>query len=105
MTTQEQIDTLKAVVAQCEVHLEDLTGRVGALALVIAKVEERLEKLEGGQGDELTGSFGGFEGLEDVTLRVKVQSPEEHASAKGLRWGKATETPVPLWTTGSENGT
>jgi hypothetical protein len=104
MTTQEQIDTLKGVIAQCAVDLEDLTARIGALATILAKLEERLDKLERTQGDELTGSFGGFEGLDDVTLRVKVQTPQEHAWIKRQRWGKATQTPVPLWTTGGRNG-
>ena len=51
--------------------------------------------------DELTGSIDGL----DAELRVQVQTPEEHAWVKTQRWYKATQTPVPLWTTGGKNGT
>ena len=150
MTTDEQINTLRSVIAQCEAHLEELTERIGALAVVVAKAKERLEKLEGysdpessvsnmpdyvhhddllttgdisqhmngiikairqlsqrleklerAQTEELVGSVDGV----DAELRVKVQAPEEHAWIKMQRWGKATQTPVPLWTTGGRNGT
>ena len=42
--------------------------------------------------------------LGDVTLRVQIQTPEEHAWVKTQRWYRATQTPVPLWTTGGRNG-
>jgi len=51
--------------------------------------------------DTLTGSI---DGLDDVTLRVQIQTPEEHAWVKRQRWERATQTPVPKWTTGGKNG-
>lgn len=80
MNTTEQNLTLKAVVARL---LRD-----------VADLQMRVEKLEGENGDTLTGSV---DGLDDVTLRVQVQTPEEHATAKAIRWGKATRTPEPEW--------
>jgi hypothetical protein len=71
----EQAITLKAVVARLLRDVADLQGRV--------------EKLEAERDNTLTGSI---DGLDDVTLRVQFQTPDEHATAKALRWGKATAT-------------
>lgn len=77
MDSQEQASTLKEIVPRL---LRD-----------VADLQLRVKALEGERDDTLDGSI---DGLEDVTLRVQVQTPGEHTTAKAVRWGKATRTPA-----------
>ena len=66
-------------------------SQIAILKSIVAFQADEIEALEKrlAERDELTGTV---DGLDDVTLRVQVQSPDEHATAKALRWGKATVT-------------
>jgi uncharacterized protein YlxW (UPF0749 family) len=95
---ESQIAILKTIVAWQADEIEALQKRLQAATELtnireeqlrdelteVAQLQKRLAAL-----DEFIGTV---DGLEDITLRVQVQSPDEHATAKALRWGKATPT-------------
>jgi hypothetical protein len=77
-------------------------SQIAILKTIVKWQAEEIEALEKAllEKDELIGSVNGL----DAELRVHIQTPDEHAWCKRQRWGKATQTPVPLWTTGGRNG-
>ena len=79
MTLDEQVIALRTTVRQLLEHVQEL--------------RERIDALEKAQADTLTGSIDGLDG---VTFRVQVESPEGHW-AKLQRAGEATRTPEPAW--------
>jgi hypothetical protein len=112
MKPKSQVAILKSVVKQLTADVAELRELVeelekahdidtNVLTAEVMDLQWRLKQLEKKRGDELTGSI---DGLDDTTLHVKIQTPQEHAWIKRQRWGRATQTPVPLWTTGGRNG-
>ena len=66
-------------------------SQIAILKTIVAWQADEIEALEKrlAEREELIGTV---DGLEDITLRVQFQTPDEHATAKALRWGKATPT-------------
>jgi hypothetical protein len=116
VTLDEQIETLQGLTIELKIKVFDIRSDMGTFSATLSQIEERLVKLEQAQcgrvskaverpplefppeyyekdADELTGSVDGV----DATVRVKIQSPEEHARAKKARAGNETRTPVVEW--------
>jgi len=75
-------------------QLATLTAIVKRLVREAAAMQDRLAKLEKADADTLTGSI---DGLEDVTLRVQMQTPPRGRAWAEPTWAEETRTAEPEW--------
>mgnify|MGYP000108835567 CR=1 FL=1 len=71
------------------------SSQIAILKTIVAWQADEIEALEKRLKEQDAMLTGSIEGLEDVELRVQIQTPEEHAWAKMVRAGQATAT-VPV---------